>query len=335
MSSEPGDPRESAEPPSARIKRQASLTAAALSLSSAELAPRKRVRVTDDDDVVLVSSDSQRFPSSSRLLLASSSAWQTILPPLAVAQHASATSLPDAECAKPVVQELPEVHLDESADTLSYLLHFLEPAPAQARPLSFPRDWELMRALERYSVWRGIDQMQAALSQQHLSIALLAPAFVFSQLFSLPSLEHDVAHAAGRRCAADPAAGAVIAEGLVQGVEETGCELGKVTLLLSHLLRRTSALAALRSRALDALRAFDAEYDCEHSCRGMTYGHLVDALTTTSKKRLRKLDYGVDDGGEDGAGSGVDFDCKDCNMRWEKVIETLLEGIKQLPECPF
>ncbi|KPV78695.1 uncharacterized protein RHOBADRAFT_41238 [Rhodotorula graminis WP1] len=308
MSSEPGDPRESAEPPSAHLKRQASLTAAALS-SSAELA-RKRARVADDDDVVLVSSDSQRFPFSSRLLLASSSAWQTILPPLAVVQQGSTTSLPDARCAKPVVQELPEVHLDESADTLSYLLHFLEPAPAQARPLSFPRDWELMRALERYSVWRGIDQMQAALSQQHLSTALLAPAFVFSQLFSLPSLEHDVAHAAGRRCAADPAAGAVIAEGLVQGVEETGCELGK----LSHLLRRTSSLAALRARALDALRAFDAEYDCEHSCRGMTYGHLVDALTTTSKKRLRKLDYGVDDGGEDGAGSG---------------------GIKQLPECPF
>lgn len=65
----------------------------------------------------------------------------------------------------------------------------------------------------------------------------------------------------------------------------------------------------------------------------MTYGHLVDALSTTSRKRLRRLDYGEED--EAGEGPGVDFDCKDCNMRWEKVIGTLLEGIKELPDCPF
>jgi len=109
-------------------------------------------------------------------------------------------------------------------------------------------------------------------------------------------------------------------------------------LQLSYLLRRTSSLAAVRSRALDALRAFDAEYDCEHSCRGMTYAHLVDALTTTSRTRLRKLDYGGDAGEDDDeavAATGVDFDCKDCNMRWEKVIGTQLEGIKELPDCPF
>ncbi|GAA5851565.1 hypothetical protein JCM9279_006899 [Rhodotorula babjevae] len=336
MSSKPELSSEPTEPPMSYHKRHASLPGPAAD----ELA-HKRPRFAPDDDVVLVSSDSQRFPFSSRRLLASSSAWQTLLPTPITVQHAPGSSSFDVAQAlgvtAPAEQDLPEVVLDESGETVTYLLHVLEPAPAQARPLSFPRDWELMRALERYSVWRGVDQMQAALSQPHLPTALLAPAFIFSQLFSLPDLEHDVAHAAGKRCTADPAAGAVVAEGLMQGVEETGCERGRVTLLLSYLLRRTSSLAALRSRALDALRAFDAEYDCEHSCRGMTFGHLADALSTTSRKRLRKLDYGgpSDDDDEAGAAAGVDFDCKDCNMRWENVIQTLLDGVKELPDCPF
>ncbi|BGP36927.1 hypothetical protein JCM10449v2_000829 [Rhodotorula kratochvilovae] len=96
--------------------------------------------------------------------------------------------------------------------------------------------------------------------------------------------------------------------------------------LLSWLLRRTSALASIRARALDALRTYDDTYDCEHTCRGITYAHLVDALGTTSRKRLRKLDYGE---------GQVEMDCKDCDVRWEKMIEVLIEGMKELPECPL
>jgi len=99
---------------------------------------------------------SQRFPFSSRRLLASSSAWQTLLPCSTTGQQPRdgpvSTLAQEADVVAPAEHDLPEVLLDESGETLSYLLHFLEPAPAQARPLSFPRDWELMCALDRYSV---------------------------------------------------------------------------------------------------------------------------------------------------------------------------------------
>ncbi|BGP36928.1 hypothetical protein JCM10449v2_000830 [Rhodotorula kratochvilovae] len=140
---------ETTESPTAH-KRHASTAAAVL----AEVPPpaRKRARVVNEPDVVLVSD--QRFPFSSRLLLASSPIWQTLLP-------ASLQGLPapqpdvspsDTPSASPAPPALPEVPLPESAATVDYLLQFLEPAPAQSRELEFPRDWELMKALERYSV---------------------------------------------------------------------------------------------------------------------------------------------------------------------------------------
>lgn len=142
-------------------------------------------------------------------------------------------------------------------------------------------------------------------------------------------------------------ASALLGRGQVQAREK------KVTLTpplrlragqLSYLLHLTSTLSSIRLRALECLRAFDAPYDCEHSCRGMTYAHLVDAFGTASRRRLRRLDYGQAAGdsnrdapgaNSDGHAGGVDFDCKDCSMRWEKVVGTLLEGMDELPECPF
>ncbi|TNY21728.1 hypothetical protein DMC30DRAFT_186274 [Rhodotorula diobovata] len=142
MSPQPLQPPEHNDP-AAPHKRHAS--PASPSVTDPDEA-RKRVRFAHDmDDFVLVSSDNQRFPFSSRLLLASSPRWQALLPSLS-------PLLPPADPPAPVTRPLPEVAHPESGETLAYLLHFLEPAPAHTRALSFPRDWELMRALERYSV---------------------------------------------------------------------------------------------------------------------------------------------------------------------------------------
>ncbi|GJN91875.1 hypothetical protein Rhopal_004900-T1 [Rhodotorula paludigena] len=227
--------------------------------------------------------------------------------------------------------------MPESGRTLGLLLEYFEPTPVQPRELDFPNDWELMAAVKRYSgqiedcnnasvqVWRGIDAMHAVLNQSPLPPNLVAPAFILSQLFTIPTLAQLAAKAAAKSCTSDADALDALLAGLTCGAGETGLQLEKVMPLITYLLRRSTYLHTLRSRALATLRAFDHEYECEEYCRGMVYSSLSDILSTTSRRRLRKLDYGA---GE------VDFACKDCDVRWEKVVAVLLEGLADMPEPP-
>lgn len=193
-------------------------------------------------------------------------------------------------------------------------------------------------------------------SQSPLPPNLVAPAFILSQLFTIPTLAQLAAKAAAKSCTSDADALDALLAGLTCGAGETGLQLEKVMPLVSpsilstgrgcrvflhraarprsfltydsqitYLLRRSTYLHTLRSRALATLRAFDHEYECEEYCRGMVYSSLSDILSTTSRRRLRKLDYGA---GE------VDFACKDCDVRWEKVVAVLLEGLADMPEPP-
>jgi hypothetical protein len=60
----------------------------------------------------------------------------------------------------------------------------------------------------------------------------------------------------------------------------------------------------------------------DRSRRGMKYEWIADSLATKSRKKLTAL-------------SEKDFDCKDCNMRWEVVMERLLLMVEELPPCPL
>lgn len=73
-----------------------------------------------------------------------------------------------------------------------------------------------------------------------------------------------------------------------------------------------------RLAATQLLRSFDTEYDCEHSCTGMKYSYIADALSTRSLKKLVKLNE-------------VDFDCKDCNVQWEAFVGRLVEMLDSMP----
>ncbi|GAA5890929.1 hypothetical protein JCM6882_008859 [Rhodosporidiobolus microsporus] len=316
-----------------RNKRVASMGSAAefhASLGPGSVA-RKRSRGgghAQQADVVLVSSDGHRFPFSSRALSASSPIWDTLLPSSSSFPTSDipgrASPSPSLSGTTPAPADLPEVHLPESAACLAFVLRFLEHAPVGGmREVEFPRDWEVVRALDRYSIWRGVDAFTTAFSNSPLPPTLLPPAFAFSQLFDLPALARDVALQVAKCVSADADAVRKLVEGLEEARREWGVEGEGVQKLLSWLLLRSTSLHTLRHRALHALKSFDDPYDCEHSCRGLVYAQLVAVLTTTSRKKARKVD------------EEVKFECKDCDVRWDRVVEEVRDGLGELPECPF
>jgi hypothetical protein len=75
-----------------------------------------------------------RFVVHSRNLLGSSTAWGEL-------QGGSTAS-----------GTLPSIELEEDGETLGYILQFVYPNPVQPRALAFPRDWRVIRALDKYSV---------------------------------------------------------------------------------------------------------------------------------------------------------------------------------------
>ncbi|GAA6010298.1 hypothetical protein JCM10207_005162 [Rhodosporidiobolus poonsookiae] len=311
-------------------KRPASLgsafdSAAALAFESA----RKRARGPtqgQEADVVLVSSDGHRFPFSSRMLSASAPIWDTLLPP--ALSHAAPSRLGSpapsisSTSTSTTPADLPEVHLPDSAQCLAYLLPFLHPAPVRPRPVEFPRDWETVRAADRYSIWRALDALSLSLSPPLPTPTLLAPAFAFALVFRFPDLARSTALEIAKYATTMDRVREVT-DGLARAREEWGVEGRGVEQLLTWLLLRLTHLTTLRSSALHALRAFDDPYDCEHSCTGLVYAHLCDVLSTTSRKRLRKVD------------EKVRFDCKDCDTRWDAVAGKVGDGLGEMPECPF
>ncbi|GAA5831394.1 hypothetical protein JCM11251_004010 [Rhodosporidiobolus azoricus] len=319
-----------------RLKRTASTGSTAdfyVCLGPASAA-RKRIRGGHAlADVVLVSSDGQRFPFSSRSLSASSPIWDTLLPTTFSSSSLSDFPRPaspspslsgaSTSSATPAQADLPEVELPETGACLAFVLRYLEPGPVPQRELEFPRDWEVVRALDRYSIWRGVDAFTIAFSQSPLPSSLFAPAFAFSQLFQLSNLARNVALQITKHVSANSSAVQELVEGLNVAQREWGVEGDGVQKLLSWLLLRSTTLHAIRHQALLALKSFDDSYDCEHSCRGLVYSHLVSILSTTSRKKARKVD------------EEVLFDCKDCDVRWDKVVEAIKEGLAELPECPF
>ncbi|GAA5853454.1 hypothetical protein JCM8547_002463 [Rhodosporidiobolus lusitaniae] len=350
-------------------KRVASIGSA--SAFHASLGPdstaRKRSRGAgvEEADVVLVSSDGRRFPFSSRQLLASSPTWSTLLPsslpllPLAeqlsVRPASPSPSVATSHSATPAPEQQepdgrPEVLLPESGECLEYVLAFMRHAPVAQREVEFPRDWETVRALDRYSIWRGIDTFTSYFAQTpdltllptsrprrqpSLPAAHLAPAFAFSLLFQLPSLSRSTALQIAKQYSCNPEGMTEVVAELKTAKREWDIEGEEVERLLSYLLLRTLALSSLRSSALLNLKSFDDEYDCEHSCRGLIYARLVTLLSTTSRKKARKLAFLSREEGGRGNEDGRVFDCKDCDERWDAVVEKVVEGLEELPECPF
>ncbi|GAA5974069.1 hypothetical protein JCM11641_008244 [Rhodosporidiobolus odoratus] len=297
---------------------------------------RKRARGGQEreKDVVLVSADGHRISFSSRALSSNSAIWDTLLPStfstsLSLRQSNSPSPpilTPSAsEGSTPAPTDLPEVHLPESGQCLSYVLGFLESKPVAPREVEFPRDWETIRALERYQIWRGIDQFTSSFSHTSLDPVHLAPAFLFSLLFHLPTLTRQLVHRIAKHVASGPDALQGVVEALERGKKEwegVG-EEGGVEKLLSYLLTRTLHLSILRTRALDALKAFDDRYDCEDGCKGIHYEHVASLLSTSSRKKVARME------GE------VGFDCKDCDIRWDQVVQVVQEGLASLPNNPF
>ncbi|GAA6043143.1 hypothetical protein JCM8097_004340 [Rhodosporidiobolus ruineniae] len=286
-------------------------------------------------DVVLVSSDGQRFPFSTRLLLASSPIWADLLPPPTASlppyprPASPSPSTATSSTADGVDPSLPEVRLPESAACLAFVLRFLEPVPlGSVREAEFPRDWETVRALDRYSIWRGIDAFTSSFSGSSIPPSSLAPAFAFSRLFRLPSLSRSSALQIAKHVSNSSQKLEEVLEGLRRAREEWGEAAGEGTeKLLAYLLHRSTALSSLRSSALKALRSFDDAYDCEHSCRGMVYANLVTLLNAGAgaggRKKVKRVER------------EVEFDCKDCDERWDRVVEIVKEGLKKVPDCPF
>ncbi|GAA5887562.1 hypothetical protein JCM5296_002619 [Sporobolomyces johnsonii] len=297
-------------------RRLTSLEADSASRSATPSGSRgaKRMRPGQGEpDCVLISSDGTRFPSHTRALFASSPIFEDLLVP----SPSSSTSASPSSSKFPS-PTLPEATLPETAETLAYILPFLYPTPVQPRALEFPRDWEVVKALDKYQVWRGIDAVHAGFLKHGKPIHH-AQAYAFGRHFDFPRLCYEVALDAAR--SSTPVSD--LFEGLQEAVREIGLDGESVLLLIGWLSQRAEHLKRGRSAALDLLRAFDEEYECEHSCRGMLFEKLADALATTSKKKIREL---ADD---------VDFDCKDCNLRWESVLEALLECLRGLPACPL
>ncbi|BGP05040.1 hypothetical protein OF846_000009 [Rhodotorula toruloides] len=300
-----------------RQKREASTESEQASLGTVSKR-LKRMSVggamSEASDVMLVSSDGQRFPISSRLipstvLLSSSTSTALVL-------------MSDSDSGA-----LTEVLLPFTAATLEYVLQFLENRPVVVRELEFPRDWETMRALSELSIWRGIDSFQTSLSKQPLDPTLLAPAFCFALHFSYPSSLRQVAIGTAKHCHADPEAVKELTKGLMEGARELefeGEKMGRLFELTTWLLERATHLHATRNAALSTLIAFDDSYDCEHSCRGVVWTSFTQAFTTTNKRKLRKMSE-----------EERTFDCKDCDVRWDAVMEKLVEGLESLPACPF
>lgn len=88
---------------------------------------------------------------------------------------------------------------------------------------------------------------------------------------------------------------------------------------LGFLSTRQEHLIQGRLAATNLLRDYDRDYDCEHSCTGMKYSLIADALSTRSLKKLAKL-------------NDTDFNCKDCNISWEAFVGRLVEMMETIPQ---
>ncbi|ORY62842.1 hypothetical protein BCR35DRAFT_315571 [Leucosporidium creatinivorum] len=265
------------------------------SRSPGNRSPLKRFKPAEEGDCEVVSSDGVRFKVLSRLLLSSSESWGLPSPTEAVKD------------------QLPVVEVKEDSETLDYILQFLYPQPVSTRGLEFPRDWKVIRAFEKYSIWRGLDAVSAAFSKGGCK-EYPAYAYAFARHFNFPSLASEaVAEASARETPI-----ADIGPDLSRVTAELPISAESITLLLGFLSTRQEHLIQGRLAATQLLRAFDTEYDCEHSCTGMKYSYIAEALSTRSLKKMAKL-------------AEVDFDCKDCNVQWEAFVGRLVEMLETMP----
>lgn len=130
--------------------------------ASPSLPPRERLA----DRRSFGKNSNHRFPFSSRQLLATSPLWETLLPsspslppsvaPLSLTDVPTSSGQQIAASLLPFPAVVPEVYLPESGACLKYVLRFLERKPVQARKeWDDEGDWEVVRAMERFSVRPG------------------------------------------------------------------------------------------------------------------------------------------------------------------------------------
>ncbi|GAA6064439.1 hypothetical protein JCM10212_006101 [Sporobolomyces blumeae] len=275
---EPSDPR--------RSTPKRSLTPGNPGPVPKRLRARSRPPHPVEADLVLVSSSGKRFPTERRYLVAAS-------PYLSDLVHRLACDTEPSDVKDDPV--LPEVALEESSETIETLVAFVYPGPASLAPLEFPRDWALLKALDKWRIWRAIDAVHAAFSKSTHTSYLAAPAYAFARKFDFPDLARQVALDVSR----SPQPVTDLLNGLMVGVRQLGLDAESVAILrrlttrgreqMGWLAQRNEHLQVGRQHAVSALVAFDEDYECEPGCRGMVFRRLADAVQTTSRTRVRQV----------------------------------------------
>ncbi|KAL8287371.1 hypothetical protein RQP46_003823 [Phenoliferia psychrophenolica] len=64
--------------------------------------------------------------------------------------------------------EIPEVGLEETSAVLAIVLPFTEPHPVGPFVLEFPRTFAVIKAMDKYEIWRGLDAIRLAFCHAYM-----------------------------------------------------------------------------------------------------------------------------------------------------------------------